>query len=167
MSVENLSNIAGLLGLITACSSYLMKDKRKFFILVNLSYVMWGSQYLLLNALNGFFVMFSCLIRNILCERAKLDNNKVAFVFIFISIGLSTYGYVGLYSLLPLLATIICTIAIARNNLQEIRFISFIACVLYVIYDICVKAYIGIIGATIEGIIALVAFIKNKETKND
>lgn len=99
MSVENLSNIFGLLGLITAGSSYLMKDKKKFFILINLSYVMWGSQYLALNALKGFFVMFSCLIRNILCERAKLDNNKVAFVFILISIGLSIYGYTGLFTL--------------------------------------------------------------------
>ena len=164
-----METLFGFLGLITACATYFKKEYNKMLIISGLSYVFFGIQYLVIalngdaTAWNGMYIMAVCLLRNIFYRYSKIENKHISNISIFLMCVLSSFGYNGLMSILPTIAMISVTISLSKGDTQGIRIVSVLACILYIIYDIYVKAYIGAIAASIEGIIALIAFIKNNK----
>ena len=111
-----------------------------------------------------------CVIRNYLFYKSK-KKIPIYYLIIIISliIILGIISYKDIFSLLPISAVILYTIALFKENTKIIRIFELICCLLYLLYNIKVQAYIGVISTIIEFIGCTILFIKhdiiNKETK--
>lgn len=70
------------------------------------------------------------------------------------------FSYTGIISLLPMIAVVIYTISLSQSNLKIVRFVEIISCTLFIIYNIKVLAYTGLIATVIELIMAMVGIIR-------
>ncbi len=101
----------------------------------------------------------------------KRKNSKILpifFVVIYIIIGFFTFD--SAFSVLPILAPCIYTVAIYISDITKIRYVSVLTRVLWLIYDISVFSAAGIVAQIIlmiNGIIAIYRYArKSKEQKN-
>lgn len=65
-----------------------------------------------------------------------------------ICLGLTSYQ--DIYSILPIIAVILYSIALYKGQNKIIRIIELISCSLFIAYNIKVGAYIGLISTIIE-----------------
>ncbi len=72
----------------------------------------------------------------------------------------STLSFNGFISLLPMLAVILYSVAVWIGNLTMIRIVEVISCTLYILYNIEVRAYTGLIATIIEMVGAIIALYK-------
>ena len=146
-----IAQIIGLVALIALVLSFQKNDKEtllKYQIISSLAYTI---QYLLLNAMSGCFINIVCAIRNILFS---YDHEKIPFIYLIATLialtTLSLFSYTTPISLLPGIACIIFSISLYQKNLRITRIIEVISCILYIIYNIKVKALTGLICILIE-----------------
>ena len=73
---------------------------------------------------------------------------------------LGLLSYQDIYSLLPIVAVILYSIALYKWQNKIIRLIELISCSLFIVYNIKVRAYIGLISTIIEfmGCLIIVIF---------
>lgn len=122
----------------------------------------FAMQYLFLKAFSGCFMNVVCVIRNFIFNR--YGNGKVPFYWLIIVILammlLAIYSYSGLIGLLPCIACILYSWAVWQNNLKITRIIEIISCSLYIIYNIKVLAFAGLISTLIEMTSAIIAIYR-------
>ena len=75
-----------------------------------------------------------------------------------VSLGLISYR--DYYSLLPIIAVVLYSISLYKGNTKIIRIIELISCSLFIIYNIHVNAYVGLISTIIELLGSLVILVK-------
>ena len=73
---------------------------------------------------------------------------------------LSLFSYVGPISLLPCIACVLYSCSLWQDNLKITRIVEVISCSLYIIYNIKVLAYVGLVSTIIELVSALVAIYR-------
>lgn len=156
-----IAQIIGLIALIALVLSFQKNDKEallKYQIISSFSYAI---QYLLLNAMSGFYINIVCAIRNFIFATYHQKIPKIYLIIIIITmIILSTLSYTSPISTLPGIACITFSIALYQPNLTITRIIEVISCILYIIYNVKVKALTGLICILIELTSALTAIYK-------
>ena len=93
------------------------------------------------------------------CPKKQVPIYLLIFI-VFIMLILSLFAYNGSISLLPCIACILYTISIWQSNLKVTRIVEVISCSLYIIYNIKVLAYVGLVSTMIELISALIAIYR-------
>ena len=165
-----IAQLFGLFALIVLIISFNTKNKKRLLKYQIFSCLLYGLQYLFLKAYTGFLMNIVCMIRNYLFYKSK-KKIPIYYLIIIISliIILGIISYKDIFSLLPISAVILYTIALFKGNTKIIRIFELICCLLYLLYNIKVQAYIGVISTIIEFIGCTILFIKhdiiNKETK--
>jgi len=163
MNIFILAQIFGLLGAISMFLSSWQKTKDKVLTFLILDSLFYFIQYLLLGALSGAFTNIIGLIRTILFKnksRNKLFQNKIilyVIIFSYLIIGIITYK--GIMSLLPVIISILYSILLWQNNVKKIRIGTALMILSWIIYNITVSAYIGIVVESILFISSLGAII--------
>ena len=115
-------------------------------------------QYILLNAYTGCLISFLGALR---AYTFKKTNNRIfLIIFIILYILASIFTFNGWISLLPLIAAITYTIVIWNKKEKSIRLFSIFVFVLWMIYDIIVKAYVSSITDIVLIISNILAFYK-------
>ena len=76
-------------------------------------------------------------------------------------------GYNDLISIIPILLTIIYTMALYIGNIIFFKFSIIVVCILEIIYDIVYDAYVGIAICIIDIILVTISFIRMKRKKLD
>jgi len=156
-----IAQIIGLIGLIIVILSFQKNDKKTLLNYQIISTIFFGIQYILLNALSGFFMNITMCIRNIIFTRYDNKIPKIYItIIIIIMIALSLLSYNGPISLLPCIGSTIYTITLANSSLKKIRISNSITCILYIIYNLNVLAIAGIISATLELTSTLISIYK-------
>ena len=164
-----IAQIIGIIALIILMISFQKNTKRKLLTYQIVSSFLYAIQYFFLKAYTGFFMSFTCMIRNYIFNRYK---NKVPIycliIIILIMISFSILTYSGLISLLPMIAVVLYSFALWYGNLKIIRITEVISCSLFIIYNIKVSAITGLIATFIEMLAAIIAIykfdIKNRRT---
>ncbi len=164
-----IAQIIGIIALIILMISFQKNTKRKLLTYQIVSSFLYAIQYFFLKAYTGFFMNFTCMIRNYIFNRYK---NKVPIycliIIILIMISFSILTYSGLISLLPMIAVVLYSFALWYGNLKIIRITEVISCSLFIIYNIKVLAITGLIATFIEMLAAIIAIykfdIKNRRT---
>lgn len=139
--------------------SMFKKTTKKILLMQTLAFFFKSLHYLLLGGLSGFLTSMVSGIRNLIFY--KIKSNKyftVLFTIIFLLIGLFTYNTV--FSLLPVIATIIYTLIINYNNPTYLRYGMILTSMTWLIYNIYVVSYSGIIIQIILLISNIIAMIK-------
>lgn len=103
-----------------------------------------------------------CMIRNIIFSKYKKVPIYYLIIVIILMIFLGLLSYQDIYSLLPLIAVILYSIGLYKGKTKIIRIIELISCSLFIIYNIKVQAYIGLISTVIEFLGCLIIFIMHE-----
>ena len=128
-----------------------MQFKKKSGILVIgiISNTMYALEYAFLGAWTGAISFVVGIIRNItyfVYEKKEIKPSKIVLaIFVILIIGVGIYTWKDLTSLLPVVALVLWTIVSWQNNTKWMRFAEAFICVMWIIYDLFVGAYAGII----------------------
>ena len=124
-------------------------------------------QYLALWSLPGLFTSLVTTARNFIFARFRGRRPPLFCLLVVLAMltGLGIWLYAGPVSLLPIAAGIIYSVAMWKGNLTLIRWADIISCVLYIIYNYEVAAYVGILVSLVEASGDAVALIRNRHQK--
>lgn len=166
----------GLLGLIVMVISLFQKDKDKMLNFVVLNGLFFGIEYLLLKAFSGMFSNFFGILRTFISKEKekKKGFDKQGIMFLFI-LGYMIIGFISfdgkVMSLLPVFAEIIYVITLWQKNVKKIRIGTLLMVLLWLVYDIFVKAYPSLITDLIVMSSTIIAIylkdIRKKEDNNE
>lgn len=161
-----LAQICGIIALILTVISVQFKEKEKIMICMILANVIVAIQYFLLNALTGAVISLLNTIRCIVFYTYKKKNKNpslmtlVIFEIIAILSGIVTWQ--DMWSLIPIVVTVIYTYGLWQDNVKIIRITTAIVGLGWAIYNIVVQAFVGAIQETAQLISALIALYKEK-----
>ena len=127
-------------------------------------------QFFLLDAITGGVVSIINAIRCIVFYIYKKKNMKPSIitliVFEVIEIISGCFSWQNIWSLIPILLTTFYTYSIWQDNIELIRLATGIVGGGWAIYDVIVKAYVGVIQEIAQLISAIIAIYRSKKKIN-
>lgn len=150
------------------------QDKERKKVLINnlFSQIAMASSYLLLGAYSGAVTSGVSITRNIifLCSKDINNNKKITkkemiILFILLNLSLITgiITYDGIFSLLPVIATMLYTYAIIQKDLLIYKYLEFPIGIMYIIYNIYVSSIFGILLELSLMISSAIGIIRSKK----
>lgn len=157
-----IAQIFGLTALAVLIISFQQNNKNKLLKYQTYSSLLYAIQYIFLGALTGCLMNLSCMARNYIFEKYKAKRPPIYYLILvlILMITVSALSFNGFISLLPMLAVILYSVAVWIGNLTMIRIVEVISCTLYILYNIEVRAYTGLIATIIEMVGAIIALYK-------
>jgi len=128
--------------------------------------VFWVIHYYLLGGYAGMIPNFVGIFRELVFIQRK--DKKWAniiiwpILFILINWGLAIRTFSSIYNLLPITASTFVTVSLWINNPRLTKLISIPISIAFLIYDIFVASYIGIINESISVVSIVIYFIKER-----
>ncbi len=123
-------------------------------------------QYIILNAYSGIATKIIAILRDLSIMKQEkynfLKTKKMLGIFVIIYIVLMIITYQGILSVFSLLAALIYTIFCWNGNANTVRYIGIFTNVLWLVYNIYVKSYIGAFSNLISIISTSIAIYNNK-----
>lgn len=149
------------------CFSYFKKEKKQMLFVQIISYIFFGLHYFLLSGITGAicnFIGFLALLVIYLFEKYHLKNKLyVSFLFVIILIIANVITFQNIYSIFPLIASVIATLSFLIDDENIIRKIGAVSAMCWLIYAIVYKSYISIIFEIVTLIDVIIALFKNKK----
>lgn len=163
-----LIQIIGAIAFATLSISYYQKNKKNILLLHIFAYIMFTIHYYLLSGITGAIcnvIGLLALLSIYILEKYKCKyKNLVAILFIIILFIINVATFQNVFSVFPLIASIVVILSFMSDNEDFIRGIGVISAVCWLIYAIAYKSYISIVFEIITLVGTLIAFAKN--TKN-
>lgn len=168
-----IAQVFAVIAFIVYSISLQYKEKATILKIQIISNVFYTLEYLMLNAYAGVNNSLFAIVRSLVFYTCDKKKKKLPFsallIFLLIIIVFGISSYKGLFSVLPVLCSIGFFIILYIDNMKLYRIMAVIASVFFIIYNINVDAYIGIIDSVVELISALIAIyrfdIKKKSKK--
>lgn len=161
-----LTTSLGLIAFLIMIMSYYEKKNDDIIGIQIVSYFLYIFHYYFLNAFTAISICFINIFRNIIIiKKDKYDtlNSKYLFyLFIVLYISLGIYTYENIFSLSCIFASIINLKGLYTKDEEQIRKSGIINSLLWIIYNISVKSYIGIITQIILLILTGISYKKYK-----
>ena len=161
-----LSQICVILAVALLGITYLIKDKRIILLLSILIALLYGTQYLLLSAMAGFFMNLVSIVRNIwfyINAKNKKENNIIVLIVLYIiAIVLGAVSFKSIFSILPIIATMLYTYSIWQDDIKLYRWLAIPVSISWIIYNVYSNTLFGIITESILLIIEIIGVIKLK-----
>lgn len=135
------------------------KTAKQILMLQTISFFFKTVHYYLLGGFSGFLTSLISMIRNLIFYKIKTSKIiTILFIIIYLIIGFITLK--SIYTLLPVFATITYTLIINKNNPKYLRYGTIITSITWLIYNIYIISYSGIIVQLITLITSIIAIIK-------
>lgn len=161
-----LAQIFGVAAMFFLFAIY-QKDNRRGMLISKLSAdVCWVVHYSLLGGIAGVIPNAVGIIRELVFINRKKHKWASLIVwpmlFILINWGLGFRTFYSWYNILPIIASTFVTISLWIDNPKLTKIITLPICTSFIIYDVFVCSYIGIINEAISIISILINLIKEK-----
>ena len=160
----------GAIGYATLAASYFKKEKKKILFMQIIAYVMFTIHYYLLSGITGAICnligLFALLIIYLYEKYNEKDKNLLATFFITILIIINIATFQNIFSIFPMIASVIVIISFLTDNENAIREIGVVAAICWLIYAIVYKSYVAIVFEVITFVATLIALIKNNKMKD-
>ncbi len=167
------AQVIGLLAIISYAISPHAKTKKRVLVFHLISSILYALQYFLLNAFSAMITntvgAVKCYVFYLYEKKGKEIPKSLFWIFMLIILALGILTYNNIYSLIPILTSILSLYAVWQNNLKVFRAIVIISSISWIAYNIIVGAYIGVIGNVFQlssAIIAIIRFDILKEKQN-
>ena len=146
-----LSQIAGILAVITFIMSYQMKTRKGIIAVNATSSILYVLQYVMLGAFEGAALDIMSALATIVAHNKdkKLIAGHIKSVFSVIYLTMIAMGivlYKNLFSLFPVVGAILQTGAFWINDEKKIRLVSFLSVPFLLVYNIVSHAYGSMAG---------------------
>lgn len=164
-----LSQICVILAVVLLGTTYLIKDKRIILLMSILIASLYGTQYLLLGAISGFFMNLVSIVRNIwfyINAKNKKKNGIIVLIVLYIiAIVLGVFSFKSIFSILPIIATMLYTYSIWQDNIKVYRWLAIPVSISWIVYNVYSNTLFGIITESILLIIEIIGVIRLKKVK--
>lgn len=162
-----LSQICVILAVLFLGSTYLIKNKKIILFLTIMMSIFYGLQYLFLNAITGVFMNIVSIIRSIWfyinAKKKKKNSIFVLVILLIIIIIFELLSFKNIFSILPMIATIIFTYSLWQDNIKVYRWLAIPMSISWIIYNTYSNSIFGIITESILLIIEIIGIIKLKK----
>lgn len=172
-----IAQVLGGIGALSMMISSWQKSRKNIFLFLLFDNIFYFLQYIFLRAYAGAFTNVIGLFRTIIFARKGknkiLSTDYPLILVIMLYAIISIFTFDGILSLFPAAASIIYAIVLWQNDPKKIRFGSSIMLLMWFIYNVIVKAYVGAITELVLFISSIIAIIKidfvdeKKEKKNE
>ncbi len=162
-----LAQICGVIVLILTVISVQFKTKEKIVMCFVFANLVMAIQFFLLNAMTGAIISIINTIRCIIFYYYKKKDKKpslmILLFFEIIAVVSGMISWQNMWSVIPIVVTVIYTYGLWQDNVKVIRVTTAIVGLGWAIYDIIVMAFVGAIQEISQFVSAMIALIKNKE----
>ena len=128
-------------------------------------------QYFLLNALTGAIISILNTIRCLVFYFYKKKDMKpsliVLIIFEVIAVISGIVSWQDMWSLIPIIVTVIYTYGLWQDNVKVIRITTGIVGAGWAIYNVVVKAFVGALQEIAQLISAIISFYRGKKEKQE
>ena len=168
MSFE-LIQVIGAIGYSILAVSYFRKEKNKILFLQIVAYIFFTIHYYLLSGITGAICNLIGLVSLViiyLFDECKVKNKNaliIGMIPVIIIIALVTYQNV--FSIFPIIASVIAIMSFISDDENVIRGIGVICAMCWLIYAIAYKSYVAIVFEVITLLFVVIAFIRNQKNK--
>ena len=163
-----IANAIGFVSFVISLIAFHKKDKKNIFKNTMISNLLSLIQYIVLNANSGIATKIIAIIRDLSIMKQEkynfLKTKKMLSIFVIIYLVLMIITYQGILSVFSLLAALIYTVFCWNGNVNTVRYIGIFTNVLWLIYNIYVKSYIGAFSNLISIFSTSIAIYYNKIT---
>lgn len=140
----------GILVIIANVLAMQMKNKKQIVFMFILANLFSAINFILLKSYSGaiicFFAIIQTFINKIFENKERSVPKIIILIYIIISIILGTITFNSFVDIFPIICSILYTITIIQNKEKNIRRISLVNIILWIIYDIVCKAYTAAIS---------------------
>lgn len=167
-----IANIILGISLIANVITMQQKEKKQIligFLIVN---ILCAITYFILKSysavLVGIISIVQTYIKYLFDKKEKNVPTIVQILFIIVSILSGIFTFTNIFDILPIFASVTYTLSILQQKEKNIRLLILLNTSSWMIYDIYVKAYIGVlfsICTVASTIIAMVRYDSNKKEK--
>ena len=162
-----LAQICGIIALILTVIAVQFKTKEKIVMCSVFANIVVAIQFFLLNAITGAVVSIINTIRCIIFYYYKKKDMKpsiiILLIFEIIAVVSGIMSWQNIWSIIPIIVTVIYTYGLWQDNIKVIRITTGLAGLGWAIYDIIVMAYVGALQETSQLVSAIIALIRNRE----
>ncbi len=162
-----LIQLIGVIGFITLALSYSKKSKKGILWMQILSRVFLVLHYVLLNGKSGAisnFIGLLAMMTIFYFDKHKFKN-YVTIGFMILLLAVNIVFYQNIFSLFPMIASIIILASFLTPNESIIRLTGAIAAGCWLVYAISVKSYVAIFYEALIIFNATRTFVMNKKGK--
>ncbi len=162
-----LAQIFGIGAMISLFSIYQQTERKKLIISKLCADVCWVVHYALLGGIGGIIPNFIGIFRELIFVKREEKSwaNKIVWPILFIALGwcLGIFTFKSPINILPITASTFVTISFWVKRPTLTKIISVPVCLAFLVYDIFVGSYIGIVNESISVVSIVISFIKNKK----
>jgi len=165
------SPIFTILGLLTLGASYLYKSKRKILLLTLAATICYAIHNLLLGGITGVVMNVINIIANIwfyINEKKQRRNGLIVLiVLLLLVIIFGILSFEDVFSLIPIIATLLFIYSIWQDNTKVYKFIGLPKSVFWISYNIYLKSIFGVITEVTLLIFKIVGIAKHRNEKKN
>lgn len=169
------AQIFGILVIISNVLAMQMKNKKQIILMFILANLFSAINFILLQSYSGAIICIFAIVQTFINKLFENKNKQVPKIvigiYIIISIILGAITFKGYIDIVPIICSILYTVTIIiQDKEKNIRIISLINIILWILYDIVCQAYTAAISdslMTISTIIGMYRFDykRNKKLK--
>lgn len=176
MKLFVIAQIMGVFGALAMMLSSWQKSRKRIFAFLVFDNLFYFLQYIFLKAYSGAFVNVVGLFRTILFSKKEnnkfLSTNYPLIIVLVLYLIINIFTYDGVTSLFPAIASIIYSIVLWQDEPKKIRIGSSVMLLMWFIYNLYVKAYVGAITEFClftSSVIAIIKidFLKSSKDRTD
>lgn len=161
------AQLFGVLGSISMMLSNWQRSKNKMMLFLIFDSILYFIQYMLLKAYTGALTNVVSFFRIVLfSNKDKIvmkHKNIVLYIVLLMYLVSGILTFKSFIDILPIIATFVYTVFLWGDNTQKIRIGSSIMFLMWMIYDICVKAYFGAVFECLLLITSILAIFRLKK----
>jgi len=161
-----ITQFIGLIGYSTLAFSYFKKEKKDILLIQIMSYILFVIHYQLLHAITGRVCNLLGLIAFwiiYLFDAHKKSKKVLIAILIPILLVISFITYENIYSIFPIISSVLAVFSFTTNNEDLIRRVGIICALCWLIYAIVYKSYVAIVFEIVTLIAVVIAYIKRRK----
>lgn len=147
------SQIFQIIALLLDLIAYHFSTKKKIFFISSVGCIFTILHFLLLGAYSGVAAKTITLFRNAFIakkeDNKKYDNKMFIIIFVVIYIIFGAITYTSLYSIIPTIIALLYFALVWNGRELRVKGASFLCSILWIIYNIFIMSYAGILANTI------------------
>lgn len=172
--VNIFAQVLGTLGIGTNVIGIQLKQKQHILIAFMAANLLFGSSFILLKGYSGAVICLVAAVQTLINYQYERKNKEfpkyliVSYIIIAFICGIFTYK--TLIDILPVICSVLYTLSIIQKRESNLRKVTFINIILWVIYDYSVGAYAAFTSdlfLTVSTIVAIIRYDILKKNKTN
>lgn len=163
-----LSQVFGILGMLTIFVMFQQKDRLKLLKLKMCADVLWGIHYAFLLAWGGLVPNVVGVMREFVFmnnEKKWARSRLWLILFIIISWVMAIFVWKDLFNIIPIIGSTIAILAFWSKNIILTKTLSILVAACFLSYNIYVGSLVGVINEVIGILSIIIYFVKTKPKK--